>query len=65
MRFTNFTYLGRTIKCAVLAFNNETVYCLFPLYKHLVHNPSLKWDIVEKVCPKDRETYKFVKILSN
>lgn len=65
MRFTNFTYLGRTIKCVALSYKNETVYCLFPLYKHLVHNPSLKWDIVEKVCPKDRETYKLVKILSN
>lgn len=63
MRFTNFTYLGRTIKCAVLTFNNETVYCLFPLYKHLIHNPSLKWEIIERT--KNEQTYKFIKILSN
>lgn len=60
MRFTNFTYLGRTIKCAVLAFNDETVYCLFPLYKHLIHNPSLKWEIVERT--KNEQTYKFIRI---
>lgn len=62
MKFINFTYLGRTIKCVALSYNNETVYCLFPLYKHLVHNPSLKWDIVERVNPKDEKTYKFIKI---
>lgn len=43
-------------------FDNEIVYCLFPLYKHLIHNPSLKWEIVERVSPKDEKTYKFVKI---
>ena len=44
-------------------FDNEIVYCLFPLYKYLIHNPSLKWDIVEKICPKDEKKYKFVHIV--
>ena len=63
MQFINFTYIGRSIKCARLMFDNEIVYCLFPLYKHLVHNPSLKWEIVEKICPKDEKKYKFVHIV--
>lgn len=64
MKFINFTYIGRTIKCAkLLTPSNEVVYCLLFIYKHLIYNPSLKWEIIEKVCPKDRKTYKFVHLL--
>lgn len=61
MKFKDFTFIGRTLKCAVLQTSaGKTVYCLFPIIKYLMHNPSLKWDVVEKVHPKNNKTYSFI-----
>ena len=63
MRFSNYTYIGRTAQCAVLkSSTGDTVYCLFCIFKWLMHNPSLKWDIIERKHPKKNATYKFIRL---
>ena len=64
MRFIDFTFIGRSTRCAILkAPSGETVYCLFGVYHYLTHNPSLHWEIVSKVFPRNGRTYKFVHIV--
>ena len=63
MRFTDFTYIGRTSKCAVLKSPyGEIVYCLFGVYHYLTHNPSLRWEVIRKKNPEDGLHYDFIQI---
>ena len=61
MKFNNYTYVGRTAKCAVLESpTGNTVYCLFCIFKWLVHNPSLNWTEIERNHPTRDKVYKFI-----
>ena len=64
MLFTNFTYVNRAHKCVILQSpSGNTVYCLYPVYHVLTHDPRRKFTIVTKINPKNGLSYNFIKLL--
>lgn len=61
--FQNYSYEGRTKKCVKLKSpSGETVYCLYPVFHKITHNPCLNWSIISRKNLHDEKTYKFIQV---